>query len=75
MSRVPASRKAGISALTSSPSTTAMRGVRPIVAARACNASAQPRGLMPPALAITLMPRRITSGSTDFIALSTKSVA
>jgi len=43
--------------------------------ANAFSAAAQPAGLMPPALAMTLMPRCITCGSTDFIATSTKSVA
>jgi len=35
---------------------------------RVLSAAAQPRGLTPPALAITLLPRRIISCSTCFIA-------
>jgi hypothetical protein len=75
MSVQPCSRKAGSSDEMSSPNTTAMRGCKPCDAAKACKALAQASGLMPPALATTLMPRCITSGSTDFMAMSTNSVA
>ena len=75
MSCVPLARSSVIWALTSSPSTTAMRGASPMVSASAFSAAAQPRGLIPPALAITLMPRCMTCGNTCFIAVSTKSVA
>jgi hypothetical protein len=75
MSVQPCSRKEGSSDEMSSPNTTAMRGCKPCDAAKVCNARAQASGLMPPALATTLMPRFMTSGSTDFMAISTKSVA
>ena len=48
---------------------------RPIPEANFCSACAQARGFTPPALLITRMPRRTTSGSTDAIATLTKSVA
>ena len=75
----PLARSAGSCGNTSSPSTTATRGWRgswsAMDAASACTAAAQPCGYMPPALATTLMPWRISAGSTAGSALSTKSVA
>ena len=59
----------------SSPSTTPMCIATPALAQAASSAALQARGFTPPALATTLMPRALISGSSGAITCSTKSVA
>jgi hypothetical protein len=76
MSVTPSSRSsAGISADTSSPSTTAMRGARPIVGRQRLQRGCATLRVDAAGVGHDRMPRFMTSGSTCFIALSTKSVA
>ncbi len=75
MSSWPAAISSRTWALTSSPSTTAIRSGRPASSISLASALAQPCGLMPPALLTTLMPASAISRSTGRIATSTKSVA
>jgi hypothetical protein len=71
----PDARNSSSSGIASSPSTKAILTSTPCSAAIAATASAQPRGFMPPALLMTLMPRSTTSFSRLFIVTLTKSVA